>query len=77
MKMTKDMIQRKREFAAALKFFGSTQGKWAAKNGITASYLSTVLNGHKESIRLLAKVDAYVGEFRAAASMRGATQLAA
>lgn len=57
MQRTKDT--RKARFRAALALAGLTAEQWAEREGITASHLSRVLAGERDSSRLLEKVDAF------------------
>jgi hypothetical protein len=56
----KAKTSRKQLFRAALAIAGMTAARWAESEGITAQYLSTVLNGKAFSKRLDAKIDAFV-----------------
>lgn len=57
MQRTKD--SRKARFRAALALAGLTQEQWADREGITASHLSRVLAGERDSGRLMEKVSAF------------------
>ena len=50
---------RKSAFRAALALARMTQGEFAAREGVSESYLSLVLNEHRESERLRAAIDAF------------------
>jgi hypothetical protein len=60
---------RKRRFRAALALDGLTMNRWADKNGITGSYVSAVLAGRMESLRLLALIDEYTEKTLATATV--------
>ena len=58
--------QRKKLFRAALALDGLTFSRWCEMRGITLQHLSSVLNGKRESARLLAAVDQYADDRLAA-----------
>lgn len=60
--MPKTKTSRKQLFRAALAIAGHSQVSWAAANKITPQWLSLVLNGHEESIKLTEKIDAFTRE---------------
>lgn len=57
--MQRTADSRKARFRAALALAQLTQEQWAEQNGVTASHLSRVLAGERDSMRLLEKVDAF------------------
>lgn len=50
---------RKSAFRAALALARMTQGEFAAREGVSGSHLSLVLDGKRESERLVAAIDAF------------------
>lgn len=50
---------RKARFRAALALAGLTQKEWAEREGVTASHLSRVLAGERDSGTLNNKIDAF------------------
>jgi gp16 family phage-associated protein len=60
--MPKAKSSRKQLFKAALALDGTTAQEWAESHGITAMHVSMVLNGRRESARLLDKIDAFVAK---------------
>ena len=60
--MPKVKTSRKQLFRAALAIAGQTVVQWAASEGLTPEHVSLVLNGRRESARLLDKIDAFVRE---------------
>lgn len=55
-------VSRKKAFTAALVLLGKTHREWAQEQGVTASHLSLVLNGRRESGRLIAQIDAVIAK---------------
>jgi predicted transcriptional regulator len=60
--MPKPTPDRKAQFAAALRLAGMTQARWAEQRGLSQAHVSLVLNGHRESLRLLAEMDRFIAE---------------
>lgn len=56
------LARKRKELRAALSLAGLTQKEWARKQGITPEHLSYVMNGHRESERLLQEVDAFIAK---------------
>lgn len=57
-----DLARKRKELKAALALAGLTQGMWAAQQGVTPEHLSMVLNGKRESGRLLQELDAFTAK---------------
>lgn len=57
-----ELARKRKELRAALALAGITQGTWAERLGVTPEHLSMVLNGHRESGRLLQEVDAFTAK---------------
>lgn len=51
---------RRKQFRAALALSGQTQEAWATSHGLSASHVSQVLTGKRESLTLVEKVDAFI-----------------
>jgi hypothetical protein len=60
--MPKAKTSRKQLFQAARALAGITAAQWADHEDITPEHLSLVLNGKRESARLVEKVDAFIRE---------------
>lgn len=60
--MAKAKTTRKQLFRAALAIADQTAEEWAVSEGITAGYLSAILNEHLTSLRLNDKIDAFIRE---------------
>jgi hypothetical protein len=58
--MPKAKTSRKQLFKAALAIAGLTAAEWASGEDLTPEHVSMVLNGKRESARLIEKVDAFV-----------------
>lgn len=58
--MARIQSTRKARFKAACARAGITQGRFAANEGVDRSHLFKVLRDERESIRLTAKVDAFI-----------------
>lgn len=51
--------RRRKRFKGALALAGLTMGQWAEQEGVTYGHLYQVLSGKRESMSLLARVDAF------------------
>jgi gp16 family phage-associated protein len=60
--MPKVKTSRKQLFKAALAIAGVTAAQWASNNDLSPEHVSFVLNGKRESARLIAKIDAFIVE---------------
>ncbi len=60
--MPKVKTSRKQLFRAALAITGQTAAEWAEANDLTAQHVSHVLNGRRESMRLIGKIDEFVAK---------------
>lgn len=60
--MPKSKPGRKALFRAALAVAGLTAKEWAAEAGVTAGWLSMILNEKDESITLTEKIDAFIAK---------------
>lgn len=58
--VVKERKERKRRFVAALALAGMRQSDFAARHDIDPGHLSKVLNGERDSLRLIAKVEAFI-----------------
>lgn len=57
-----DLATRRKRFRLALCYAGLTQAEAASELGVGAQHLSLVLNGRRESKRLLETIDAFAAE---------------
>lgn len=60
--LARQVKARKQRFAAALALAGITQAEFADRNEVNPGHLSKVVNGERDSLRLLAKVDAFIAK---------------
>lgn len=58
-----EVATRKRAFKAALAYAGMTVEQWCEQKGITPGHLYQVLRGGRESVSLLAEVDAFIATY--------------
>jgi predicted transcriptional regulator len=58
--MPKEKVSRKRLFNAALALNGQTALEWAKQEGISPTYLSLILNGHRPQLVVTAKIDTFI-----------------
>jgi hypothetical protein len=57
------LAERRKRFKAALALAETTAERWATEvGGVTSVHLSYVLNGRRESPRLIALVDEFIAE---------------
>jgi len=56
----RERADRKARFRAALALARTSAQRWAKDNDISENHLYLVLRGHRESRRLLAKIDAFI-----------------
>jgi len=57
--MQKAPNPRKARFRAALALAEMTAADWAQEQGVTKAHLSQVLDGKRESLRLMEKIEAF------------------
>jgi hypothetical protein len=57
---TPNGARRRASFRSALVMAGLTQGKWAADVGVSLGHLSEVLHEKRQSLALVAKIDAFI-----------------
>ena len=55
-------LDRKARFRVALALRQLTAAEWGARNGVTATHVSLVLHGKRESASLTAKMDSFIAE---------------
>jgi hypothetical protein len=55
-------VARRKAFRAALALAGTTARAFADQQGVTPEHLSYVLNGQRESRRLMDEVDAFIAK---------------
>lgn len=60
--MPKTESSRKARFLAALALAEMTMTEWATSEGVTLGHLSQVLDGKRESLTLMEKVDRFTRE---------------
>lgn len=65
--VVKERKERKRRFVAALALAGMRQSDFADKHDIDPGHLSKVLNGERDSLRLITKVEAFIVQHLGAA----------
>lgn len=63
--VAKQRRQRKQRFQAALALAGMTQAAFADKLDMDPGHLSKVLNGERQSLKLAAKIDAFIAKYLA------------
>jgi predicted transcriptional regulator len=56
------VTRRKARFLRALAVTGQSQAAWADEVGVSPAHLSFVLNGKRESGKLVGKIDAFIRE---------------
>lgn len=61
--MPKSLARRKQLFRAALALADLTAERWAQEHGITASYLSHILSGNRESEDIDAEIEAFTKQY--------------
>lgn len=57
------LAKKRKQLRAALALAGLTQEQFARKQDVTPEHLSYVMNGHRESERLMQEVDAFVAKY--------------
>lgn len=65
--MPKTAAARKNRFRKALIDAGLSAAAWARQEGVTPAHLSQVLDGKRESQRLVDRIDAFVKQTKAVA----------
>jgi hypothetical protein len=64
--------QRKARFLSALQASGlKSQSAWAREQNISKAHLSLVLDGHRPSVALWAKIEAFIAEHEQVTALAG------
>lgn len=64
--LRREGVARKARFKAALAYARMTAKGWCESQGITQTQLYAVLNGERESARLIGEIDAFIDKHKAA-----------
>ena len=63
MTLRRDRTNRKARFRAALALARMTAREWTEKEKVTETHLYAVLKGERQSMKLTAKIDAFVAKY--------------
>lgn len=61
-RVSRALVERKRQFRKALALAEMTAAEWATANGVTATYLSRYLGGNTVSEPMGVRIDAFIAK---------------